>query len=222
MTTTKSSKTAQGPSATWVQPCPSGDIEKLQEKLAALTLKLRSTQQDLLDAEDELESSQADLSTALSSLAERGLELENTKVALANSEHARLNSERACQEANSDRVLSRPHRKQEVFVVLKFRNPQPLPIGGYRFFALQRKAVDHTLNHFIAENPELDAVEVDELRFDRSPRGENVYQQMKDDKAAPIEFSRRNFILKKGKCEGEMIAYVQQVFNTHIQETQIQ
>jgi hypothetical protein len=101
--------------------------------------------------------------------------------------------------------------------VLKFRQSQPLPIGGYRLFALQRKSVDRTLDHFIAENPELDAIEVNELRFDRSPRGENVYQQMKDDKTAPIEFSRRNFILKEDKTEEEMIAYIQQIFNTHTQ-----
>ncbi|KAF9396054.1 hypothetical protein BGX21_009681 [Mortierella sp. AD011] len=38
---------------------------------------------------------------------------------------------------------------------------------------------------------------------------------MKDDKAAPIEFSRRNFTLKKGKVEDAMAAYVQRVFSTH-------
>ncbi|KAF9343692.1 hypothetical protein BGX26_005346, partial [Mortierella sp. AD094] len=183
---------------------------------------LRNTKQDLLDAEDDLESSQADLSAALSSLVERELELGNTKVALANSGHARLNAERACLEANRERVLSRPHRKQEIFVVLKFRKPQPLPVGGYRFFALQRMAVDRTLDQFIADNPELDAIEVEALRFDRSPRGENVYQQMKGDKAAPIEFSRRDFILKKSKVEEEMVAYVQQVFNTHTHESLVQ
>ncbi|KAF9425149.1 hypothetical protein BGZ76_003403, partial [Entomortierella beljakovae] len=122
-------------------------------------------------ADDGLESSQADLSAALSSLAERELELENTKVALANSERAHHNSERACLDANRDRVLSRPHGKQE-----------PLPVGGYPFFGLQRKAVDHTLGSFIAENLELDGHQ------------------------------------EKGKLEEEMIAYVQQVFNTHTQE----
>ncbi|KAF9993934.1 hypothetical protein BGZ80_000454 [Entomortierella chlamydospora] len=44
---------------------------------------------------------------------------------------------------------------------------------------------------------------------------EHVYQQMKDDKAAPIEFCHRNFILKKGKVEDAMAAYVQRVFSTH-------
>ncbi|KAG0007669.1 hypothetical protein BGZ80_004381 [Entomortierella chlamydospora] len=144
-------------------------------------------------------------------LTETQLELQNTKDALANSERAR-------QEANQNRVLTRPHRKQEVFVVLRFQKPQPLPVGGFRIFALQRKAVDRTLTQFVADNPELDAAEVEELRFDRSPRGENVYQQMKDDKAAPIKFSRRNFILKDGKTEDEMVAYIQQVFRTYTLE----
>ncbi|KAF9345767.1 hypothetical protein BGX26_002766, partial [Mortierella sp. AD094] len=182
-------------------------IEVLRRNLAAVSLELRNTQANLMDAKH--------LDAALSNLAERELELESTKVALANSERARLEGERILLEANRDRVLSRPHGKQEVFVVLKFRLPQPLPVGGYRLSALQRKAVDRTLDQLIADNPSLDAIEAKELRFDRSPRGENVYQQMKDDKAAPIEFSRRNFILKDGKTEEEMIAYVQQVFNTH-------
>ncbi|KAF9434784.1 hypothetical protein BGZ76_007423 [Entomortierella beljakovae] len=133
---------------------------------------------------------------------------------------ALVNSERARLEANCDRVLSRPYDKQEVFVVLKFRKLQPLPIGGYRFFALQRKAVDRTLDQFITDNPELDVIEVESLRFDRSPRDENVYQQMRDDKDAPIEFSRRNFVLKDGRLEKEMISYIQIIFNTHTQETQ--
>ncbi|KAF9380395.1 hypothetical protein BGX21_002378, partial [Mortierella sp. AD011] len=134
MTTTKpimSSKTAQEDPA----------VEALRKEQAAVKLDLRNTKQNLLDAEDDLESSQADLSAALSSLAERDIELGNTKITLANSEHARLNAERVCLEANRGRVLSRPHGKQEVFVVLKFREPQPLPVGGYRLFALQRKAV---------------------------------------------------------------------------------
>ncbi|KAF9410999.1 hypothetical protein BGZ76_005403 [Entomortierella beljakovae] len=192
-------------------------IEELRRKLAAVTLQLGNTQLDLMDAKDDLESSKADLDTALSSLLEKKRELENTKAALASSERARLNSEHACLEANRDRVLSRPHGKQEVFIVLKFQQPQPLPVGGYRLFALQRKAVDRTLNQFIGDNPELDAVEAEGLRFDRSPRGENVYQQMKGDKAAPIEFSRRNFTLKDGRSEKEMISYIQKVFSTHTQ-----
>ncbi|KAF9416666.1 hypothetical protein BGZ76_004617 [Entomortierella beljakovae] len=170
-------------------------IEELRRELTAVTLLLRNTQLDLMDAKDYLESSQADLDAAFSSLAEKDLELESTKVALANSECARL-------EANRDRVLSRPQGKQRFL----FRKPQPLPVGGYRFFALQRKAVDRTLNQFILDNPDLDAVETEGLRFDRSPRGENVYQQMRGDKTAPIEFSRRNFVLKDGRPEKEMIS----------------
>ncbi|KAF9206413.1 hypothetical protein BGZ49_002504 [Haplosporangium sp. Z 27] len=60
------------------------------------------------------------------------------------------------------------------------------PVGGFRFFALHRKAVDRTLNQFIADIPKLDAVEVEELRFDRSTGGESVYQQMKVHKAAAL------------------------------------
>ncbi|ORY88910.1 hypothetical protein BCR41DRAFT_423013 [Lobosporangium transversale] len=179
-------------------------IEILRKRLAAISL-------ELADAKDDLEISQAQLEGTLSCLSETQLELKNTKDALANSERARL-------EANRDRVLSRPYGKQEVFAILKFRQPQPLPIGGYRLFALQRKAVDRTLDQFIADNPDLDPVEIAELRSDRSPRGENVYLQMKDDVAAPIDFSRRNFVLKDSKAEEEMIVYVQKVFNTHTQE----
>ncbi|KAF9159338.1 hypothetical protein BGX21_008292 [Mortierella sp. AD011] len=165
--TTKSTKTAK-----------ESNIEKLQEKLAALTLELGNTQ--------------TERDAALSRLAERELELENTRAAL--------------QEANRNRPVDRPHIEQEeVFAVLKFKNPQPLP------------AVDRTLNQFIADNPELDAVEVEELRFNHSPRGENVYLQLRHDRDAPIEFSRRNFALKNGKTEEEMIAHITQIFNTHIQ-----
>ncbi|KAF9163347.1 hypothetical protein BGX21_010859 [Mortierella sp. AD011] len=193
-------------------------IEALRRRLAAISL-------ELADAKDDLEISQVQLEDALSSLFETQLKLKNTKDALANSGRARLEAESACLEAesacleaNRDRVLGRPFGKQEVFVVLKFRQPEPLPVGGYRFFALQRKAVDRTLDQFIADNPELDPVEIAELRFDRSPRGENVYLQMKDDKSAPIDFSRRNFIRKDGKTEEEMITYIQKVFSTHTQE----
>ncbi|KAF9896436.1 hypothetical protein BX616_007458 [Lobosporangium transversale] len=79
--------------------------------------------------------------------------------------------------------------KQEVFAILKFQQPQPLPIGGYRLFALQRKAVDRNLDQFITDNPDLNSFEITELRFNGSPRGENVYLQMKDDMAVPIGFS---------------------------------
>ncbi|KAF9992510.1 hypothetical protein BGZ79_002998, partial [Entomortierella chlamydospora] len=74
--------------------------------------------------------------------------------------------ERVRQAANLDRVLPCPLRGQEVFVVLKLRLPQPLHIGGYRLFSLQRKTVDRTLNQFITDHPELDAAAVEELRFD--------------------------------------------------------
>ncbi|ORZ04715.1 hypothetical protein BCR41DRAFT_400970 [Lobosporangium transversale] len=67
--------------------------------------------------------------------------------------------------------------------------PQPLPVGGYRLFALQRKAVDRNLDQFITDNPDLNSFEITELRFNGSPRGENVYLQMKDDMAVPIGFS---------------------------------
>ncbi|KAG0256423.1 hypothetical protein BGZ95_005500, partial [Linnemannia exigua] len=63
-------------------------------------------------------------------------------------------------------------------------------LNAFRLFALQRKAVRSTLDQFIVKNPDLDAVEVDELRFERSPRGQYVYQHMMDDKHAPIIFSR--------------------------------
>ncbi|KAF9342569.1 hypothetical protein BGX26_007274 [Mortierella sp. AD094] len=46
-------------------------IEALRRKLAAVSLELRNTQVDLMDAKDNLESSQADLDAALSNLAER-------------------------------------------------------------------------------------------------------------------------------------------------------
>ncbi|KAF9138498.1 hypothetical protein BGX20_007772, partial [Mortierella sp. AD010] len=116
-------------------------IEAIRRKLAAVTLELRNTQLDLMDAKDDLESTQEELASALSCLTETQLELQNTKDALANSERAR-------QEANQNRVLTRPHRKQEVFVVLRFQKPQSPPVGGFRIFALQRKAVDRTLTQF--------------------------------------------------------------------------
>ncbi|KAF8922905.1 hypothetical protein BGZ58_003602 [Dissophora ornata] len=156
-------------------------MEALREQLAAISLELRNTQLDLMDAKECL-------------------------------------AERARQTANRERVLMRSPRQQEVFVVLKFRSPQPLPIGGYRLFTVQRKAVDRKLSQFIADNRELDAVVMDELRFDPSPRGHNVFQRAKDDKDAPISSGRRNFILKDGHTEDEMIKYITSVFNTHTQE----
>ncbi|KAF9343427.1 hypothetical protein BGX26_005733 [Mortierella sp. AD094] len=108
-------------------------IEELRRKLAAVTLQLRITQLDLVDAKDDLESSQADLDAALSNLEEKEHELEDTKVALANGELALVEKERelentkvnrkcALQEANRNRVLARSPNKQEIFAVLKFRN----------------------------------------------------------------------------------------------------
>ncbi|KAG0344293.1 hypothetical protein BGZ54_005925, partial [Gamsiella multidivaricata] len=147
------------------------------------------------------------------------VKLDETQLELQNTQDALANSKRACRAANLDRILTRPPKQQEVFVVLKFRSPQPLPVGGYRLFTLQRKAVERTVNQFIADNLELDAVVMDELRFDRSPRGHNVFQHVKDDKNAPIKSSRRNFILKDGHTENEMIEYITSVFNTHIQDS---
>ncbi|KAF9403399.1 hypothetical protein BGZ94_004622 [Podila epigama] len=183
-------------------------MEALRKKLAAVSLDLRNTQLDLEDANDDLASAQEELQDTRARLSETELRLQNTQDALVASEHAR-------QEANLDRVLARPPREQEVFVVLKFRSPQPLPVGGYRLFTLQEKAVERTLNQFIADHPELDAVVMDELRFDRSARGHNVFQHVKDDKKSPIKSSRRNFILKDDHTEDEMIEYISSVFNTH-------
>ncbi|CAO3572370.1 unnamed protein product [Mortierella alpina] len=187
-------------------------MEALRKKLEAVSLELRNTQLDLMDANDCLASTQEELEDTQAHLKETQLELQNAQEALANSERAR-------QAANLDRILARPPRQQEVFVVLKFQSPQPLPVGGYRLFTLQEKAVERTLNQFIADNPELDAVVMDRLRFNRSPRGHNVFQQVKDDKKSPIKSSRRNFILKDDRTEDEMIEYITSVFKTHIQDT---
>ncbi|KAF9547450.1 hypothetical protein EC957_008460 [Mortierella hygrophila] len=82
----------------------------------------------------------------------------------------------------------------------------------------ERKAIRSTLDQFIAKNPNLDAAEMDELRFDRSPRGQYVYQHMMDDKHAPIMFSRRRFVVKDGHTEDEVKTYILDVFNTHTRE----
>ncbi|KAF9931834.1 hypothetical protein BGZ67_005089 [Mortierella alpina] len=132
-----------------------------------------------MDARDDLEY-QADLAIRPSSPADTELELKNCKDALAN-------IERALKAANRDRVIARRPREQEGFVVLKFQKPMPLPIGAYRIFAVQRKAVESTPEQVIADHPELDAIEMEELRFDRSPRGHNVIQAMNADSAAPIK-----------------------------------
>ncbi|KAF9899955.1 hypothetical protein EC991_008113 [Linnemannia zychae] len=186
-------------------------LEALTARLEAVSLDFRNTQLDLEGVNDDLASAQEELEDTRTKLDETELKLKNTQDALATSEEAR-------RAANRNRVIARPESKQEVFVVLKFRRPQPLPEGAYRLFALQRKAVERTLDQFIANNPDLDAVEMDELRFDRSPRGQYVYQHMLDDKRAPIKFSRRRFIIKDGHTEDEMKAYVLNVFNTHTRE----
>ncbi|KAG0364665.1 hypothetical protein BGX24_004513 [Mortierella sp. AD032] len=186
-------------------------LEVLAARLEAVSLDLRNTQQDLEGANDDLASAQEELEDTRAKLDETELKLKNTQDALAT-------SEAALRAAHHDRVIARPKSKQEVFAVLKFRYPQPLPVGAYRLFALQRKAVERTLDQFIAKNPDLDAVEVDELRFDRSPRGQYVYQLMMDDKRAPIKFSRRRFVVKDGHTEDEMKTYILSVFNTHTRE----
>ena len=159
-----------------------------------------------------------DLASAQEELEDTRIKLDETELKLENTQDALVASEEARRAANRDRVIARPESKQEVFAVLKFRRPQPLPVGAYRLFALQRKAVERTLDQFIANNPDLDAVEVDELRFDRSPRGQYVYQHMLDDKHAPIKFSRRRFVIKDGHTEDEMKTYILNVFNTHTRE----
>ena len=131
-------------------------MEALVARLEAVSLDLRNTQLDLEDANDDLASAQEELEDTRAKLDETEFKLQNTRNALANSERAR-------QEANRDRILTRPPRQQEVFIVLKFQSPQPLPVGGYRLFTLQQKAVDRTLSQFKADNPELDAIVMDEL-----------------------------------------------------------
>ncbi|KAF9199338.1 hypothetical protein BGZ49_010564, partial [Haplosporangium sp. Z 27] len=204
------------------------NIDKLQEELAALTLELRNERQDLLDAEKDLESTQVDLDTALSNLAERDLELENTKAALSNSDHARqeakakldkelsahaetklelqnikdalVNSERARQEANRNRL----------------QTPQP----RFRIFTMQRQTVDRILKQFIADNANLDPIELKNLRFDPSPKGENVIQHMRRDKDAPIKLTNRSFVLRgDNNTEPEMIEYITKVFNTYTKDS---
>ncbi|KAF9998521.1 hypothetical protein BGZ80_006764 [Entomortierella chlamydospora] len=179
-----------------------------------------------MDAKDDLESTQADLDAALSSLEENDLELKNSKFALANSEYAcqgtkaeldkelsshaetklklhsikdtLVNSERARQEANRNRILPRPPKEQEVFVV----------------------TVDHVLKQFIADNANLDPIELKELWFDPSPRGENVIQHMRRDKDAPIKLTNRSFVLRDdNNTESEIIEYITKVFNTYTKES---
>lgn len=172
--------------------------------LEVLAARLEAVSLDLEDANDDLASAQEELQDTRAKLDETELKLKNTQDALA--------------AANRNRVIPRPESKQEVFVVLKFRHPQPLPVDAFRLFARQRKSIQATLDQFIKGNPDLDAVEVDELRFDRSPRGQYVYHHMMDDKYAPIKFSRRRFVVKDGHTEDEMKTYILNVFNTHTRE----
>ncbi|KAF9184213.1 hypothetical protein BGZ51_003500, partial [Haplosporangium sp. Z 767] len=177
-------------------------IEELRERLAAVSLELEAKKQELEDSND-------DLASALEELENTQTQLEETQLVLKNTEAARANS-------NRERVVMRQPRFQEVFVVLKFRSPRPLSDGGgYQLFTRQKRAVDRALSQFITKNPELDAVVMDELRFESSPRGHNVLMRIKEDKDAPIDSSRRNFILKEGRTEDEMITYITDVFNTH-------
>ncbi|KAF9999548.1 hypothetical protein BGZ80_002866 [Entomortierella chlamydospora] len=116
--------------------------------------------------------------------------------------------------ANRDRVLPRPLKEQEVFVVVKFQIPQKLSIGGFRIFTLQRQTVDRRLKKLIADNNKLGSVELKMLRFDPSLRGENAIQHMRRDKDAPIEFNNRSFVLR-GNSNIEMIEYITKVFNAY-------
>ncbi|KAF8923774.1 hypothetical protein BGZ58_002532 [Dissophora ornata] len=186
-------------------------IEELRERLAAVSLELEAKKQELEDSND-------DLASALEELEDTQTQLEETQLVLKNTEAARANSEQLRLAGSRERVLMRRPQHQEVFVVLKFRSPRALPDGGYRLFTLQQKAVDRTLRQFIANNPELDAVVMDELQFEGSPRGHYVFQRIKEDKDAPIDSSRRNFVLKEGRTEDEMITYITSVFNTHTQD----
>ncbi|KAG0274939.1 hypothetical protein BGZ95_009336 [Linnemannia exigua] len=153
-------------------------LRALTARLEAVSFDLRNTQLDLEGANNYPSAAQEELGDILIKFEETEFKLKNTQDALAASEEAR-------RAANRDRVIARPESKQEVFTVLKFRRPQPFPVGAYRLFALQRKAVRSTLDQFIAKNPDLDAVEV-KLRVDRSPRGQYVYLRMMNDKRALI------------------------------------
>ncbi|KAF8954709.1 hypothetical protein BGZ46_002839 [Entomortierella lignicola] len=163
-----------------------------QEDLAVEALRkgLAAITLELKKKQEELESGQAELEAVQSSLAESHLELQDTKDAFATSERARLAAGLELEEANRHRVHSRPDGQQE-----------------------ERKAVDQVIESYKARYPELDAVEM--LRVDPTPRAQNVHMQMKADADAPIKFSRQNFILKNGKSEDEMIAYIQQAFSAY-------
>ncbi|KAG0243751.1 hypothetical protein BG011_003084, partial [Mortierella polycephala] len=205
----KLSKADSRPLDTLTDKSEESAVEELREKLAAVSLELEAKKQ-------ELEESNDDLASALEELEDTQTQLEETQLALKNTEAARANSEQLRLAGNRERVVMRQPRFQEVFVVLKFRSPRPLSDGGgYQLFTRQKRAVDRALSQFITKNPELDAVVMDELRFESSPRGHNVLMRIKEDKDAPIDSSRRNFILKEGRTEDEMITYITGVFNTH-------
>ncbi|KAF9412725.1 hypothetical protein BGZ76_005141 [Entomortierella beljakovae] len=205
--TTKSTKTSKtSKTSETAQEDPA--VEVLRKELAAITLELEKNQEDL-------ESAQAKLETVQSCLTATQVELKNTKDALATSELARQGIDLELEEANRHRVHPRQHEQQEVFVILKFQQRRPLPDGEYHYLARQRNAVDKVIERYQNKNSELDATE--ELRIDPSARAENVIQHIKNDPDSPIEFSRQNFILKKGKTEDEMIMYIQQAFSTYTQ-----
>ncbi|KAF8964310.1 hypothetical protein BGZ46_000794 [Entomortierella lignicola] len=182
-------------------------VEALRKSLAAVTLELNKTQGKLASAQVEVEAVQ-------SSLAKSHLELQNARDALATSERARLTADLELEEANCHRVHPRPDRQQEeVFVVLRFQQPKPLPDGAYHFLARKRKSVDRVIKSYKAKHSELDAVEI--LRIEPTARAQNLYMKMKVDVEAPIELSRQNFILKKDYKEDDMIKYIINIFSLY-------
>ncbi|KAG0281169.1 hypothetical protein BGZ95_006222 [Linnemannia exigua] len=141
----------------------------------------------------DLEGANDDLVSAQEELEDTRSKFEETELKLQNTQGVLAAGEEACRAASRDHVIARPDGKQEVFAVLKFRH------------------------QFIAKNSDLDAVEMDELRFNRSPRSQYVYQNMMDDKHAPINFSRRKFVVKDGHAEDEMKTLnVVEVFEQHL------
>ncbi|KAG0251074.1 hypothetical protein BG011_007866 [Mortierella polycephala] len=93
-------------------------MEALRKKLAAVPLELKDTQLDLMDANEGLASTQEELEDTQA-------KLEETQLKLQNAEASHANEQRAHRAANHERLLMRPPRQQEVFVVLKFRSPCP-------------------------------------------------------------------------------------------------
>ncbi|KAF8944868.1 hypothetical protein BGZ46_006155 [Entomortierella lignicola] len=192
MTTTKSTETAQEDPA----------VEALRKGLAAIALELERKQADLESTQTKLETVQPSLTA--------------TQVALDASERARQTANSELEEANrsSRKPTAIESIREEVFVVLRFRQPKPLPEGGgYHFLARQRKAVDRVIKSYKAKHPELDAIEI--LRIEPTARAQNLYLKMKVDAEAPIELSRQNFILKKDYKEDKMIEYITQIFSLY-------